>query len=350
MRATLRTFAFLALIALAASLSPAVLAANGPWIVVADSGDGSGTAVNLGTGISQRQAGIGSQVVGVATTPGIVAFTDFLGGAVKTISANPVGQYLAASKGQIATGPEDINPEGITLLGDGARALITDGGTVPGGQPVSLILVDLSTNTKLDALPLPSVYGAVFDRASRIAYVLDGVSMQVAAIGVTPDGHLQDTGVRIALNGTAQGVRFIASYAGGTRLLVSHKTDGAVEVLDVASQTSLGRVEGLGSAIGAIAVTPDGTKALVADFAGSRWAVLDLTSPGLPTDTGMRVAVPTGVPNTFVGTRTFAFLGDTMYFSSTSGNGVSSLDWKTLEVHPDYFATGAAPAGLDISF
>ena len=345
----LRSLFVAVVIALGCSLG-AAWAANGPWVVVADSGDGSGTAINLGNGNVQIQPGVGGQVIGVATTPGLVAFSDFLGGSIRTFQATPVGQYIGAGKGQITTTPGDPSPEGITLLGDGARALITDGGTLPGGNGVDLILVDLANNAKLASLRLPSVYGAAFDPATRIAWVLDGVSMEVAAIAVGPAGTLQDTGIRVALHGTDQGVRFVASYAGGTRLLVSHKTDGAVEVIDTATQTSLGRIEGVGKTVGAIAVTPDGNKALVADFGNADWAVLDLTTPGMPTDTGMRISVASGVPNTFVGTRTFAFLGNRMYFSSTNGSVVSEIDWTTLSVIPETFATGPAPAGLALSF
>ncbi len=330
--------------------SGAALAANGPWIVVADSGDGSGTAINLATGADQEQMGIGAEVIGVAASSGTIAFTDFVGGKVKTFQANPQGQFLSIGKGQISTAPDDPNPEGITLLGEGGRALVTDGGTVPGGNPISLILVDLASNTKLGTLPLPSVYGAAYDAATRTAWVLDGLSMQVARVIVAPDGTLHDTGARIPLNGTAHGVRFIAAYAGGSRLLVSHKLDGAVEVLDTASLTSLGRVEGVGSVIGAIAVTPDGSHALVADYGAGQWAVLDLTAPGLPVDTGTRIAVPAGVPNTFVGVHTFAFVGNKMYFSSTNGNAVSTIDWTTLTLLPESYATGLTPAGLDVSF
>lgn len=328
----------------------AAIAANGPWIVVADSGDGSATAVNLATGAAQQQAGLGSQLIGAAATSGVVAFTDFLAGSVRTFQANPQGQFLGVGKGVIGTAPDDVNPEGITLLGEGSRALITDGGTVPGGSTVSLILVDLSTNAELSALALPSVYGVAYDPGTRTAHVLDGLSMEVAEIAVGADGTLHDTGARIGLHGSPQLTRFIASYAGGTRLLVSHKTDGAIEVLDVGHQVSLGRIEGVGTTIGAIAVTPDGTKALVGDLAGSDWAVIDLTTTGFPTDTGVRIAVPAGTPNTFVGTRTFAFLGSRMYFTSYNSHAVSALDWQTLSALPDSYPTGAAPAGLDISY
>ena len=342
----------LALVAAAFLMEAAlhVSLAAGPWIVVADSGDGSGTAINLGNGSAQVAPGLGAQLIGVAATQGAISFTDFPSGLIKTYQATPVGQYIGVGRGTIKTSPEDINPEGITLIGDGARALITDGGTVPGGSGVSLLLVDLANNAKLASVPLPSVYGAAYDPATRIAWVLDGVSKQVAAIAVGAGGTLQDTGVRIGLNGTAQGIRFAALYSGGTRLLVSHKLDSEVEVIDTTTRMSLGKIGVIGGTIGAIAVTPDGKSALVADFANAQWAVLDLTTPGMPTDTGERISVPAGVPNTFVGTKTFAFLGNKLYFSSTLGGVVSTIDWTTHTPMSESYPTGSAPAGLDLSF
>lgn len=328
----------------------AAFAATGPWIVVANSGDGSGTAINLSNGEDQRQTGLGAQVIGVAVIPGVIAFSDFGAGRIKAFQVAQVGQYIGAGRGQIVTTPENAGPEGITPIGEGSRALISDGGTLTGGTPVSLLLVDLANLTKISSLPLPSVYGVAYNAATRTAWVLDGASMQVAAIFVAPDGSLHDTGARIDLHGTPNQVRFIALYAGGSRLLVSHKTDGAVEVLDTAYLTSLGRIEGVGTTIGAIAVTPDGARALVGDFGASRWAVLDLGAYGVPVDTGVRIPVPAGTPNTFVGTHTFSFVGDKLYFSSTNGNVISALDWKTLTLLPESYATGVAPAGLDLSF
>ena len=111
---------------------------------------------------------------------------------------------------------------------------------------------------------------------------------------------------------------------------------------------SLGRIEGLGVSVGNIAVTPDGHFALVAAYGSDWWAVLDLGTQPLPTDTGMRIASPAGVPNTFIGTKAFAFQGNVLYFSATNGNSVRAIDWTNLTLLPTSLTTGTTPAGMDV--
>ncbi len=322
------------------------LAGDGPWIVVASPNDQLVTAIDLSTGEVAGQETLGQLPVGVAAVGRRVAVSDFYGGALKVFSAQEQGDFIGLRKDTIATAPGLPNPEGITPTGDGAWALVTDGGKRAPGPDMSLVLADLATGTKVSEISLPSVYGVAWDPAKRMAWVLDGFEMALRGVYLYPDGTFEDTGMAIPLDGTEYGVRYVALYAMGTRALVSHKMDGKVEVLDLVEGTSLGSIE-VGGTPGAIAVTPDGKKALVADYAGSRWVVLDLSGE-MPADTGIRVVSPYGVPNTYVGTRTFCFEGPLMFFSATDGAVVTALDWTSLEMTDVAFPAGVSPAGLAI--
>ncbi len=334
---------FLALACLC--LVPA-LASDGPWLVVASPNDQLVTAIDLSTGDVAGQEPMGELPVGVAAVGRRVAISDFYGGSLRVFSGQAEGDFLGVRKDTIPTSPGLPYPEGITPTGDGAWALVTDGGKRAPGPDVSLLLVDLESGEKVSEMAFPSVYGVAWDPAKRIAWVLDGFTMQLRGVYLWPDGTFEDTGIALPLTGTAYGVRYVALYAGGARALVSHKMDGVVEVLDLAAGTSLTRIE-VGGTPGAIAVTPDGARALVADYAGGQWIVLDLAGE-VPVDTGIRVSSPFGVPNTYVGTRTFAFEGPLMFFSATDGAVVTALDWTKLEMTGIAFPAGVSPAGLAI--
>jgi len=337
----LLVLAFVALLGLVPTL-----ASDGPWLVVASPNDQLVTAVDLSSGEVVGQEQIGQLPVGVAAVGRRVAISDFYGGALKVFSGQEQGDFIGIRKDTIDTRPGLTNPEGITPTGDGAWALVTDGGKRAPGPDVSLVLADLASGEKVSEMPFPSVYGVAWDPAKRVAWVLDGFEMMLRGVYLWPDGTFEDTGIAIPLTGTAYGVRYVALYAMGTRALVSHKMDGKVEVLDLAEGKSLGFVE-IGGTPGAIAVTPDGSKALVADYTGSQWVVLDLAGD-MPVDTGIRVASPFGVPNTYVGTKTFCFEGPLMFFSATDGAVVTALDWTSLEMTGLAFPAGVSPAGLTV--
>lgn len=342
MRNLTKTLCVLALLLMAV---PAL--ADGPWLVVASASDSNVTVLDMNTMAPVEQRPIGSQTIGVATLGRTIVVSDFLGGKLDIFKAQKVGAFFGFTLGKVVTAPDLLNPEGIVPTGDPGWVLVSDGGKQAEGPDVGLVLADVIHDVVLDVLPLPSVYAVAYHPQTRMAWVLDGFGMKVIGVRLSPVGELLDTGIRIPLTGTAFGPRYIAVDHLGTRAFVTHKFDGAVEVLDLAGQTSMGFVQGLGAGIGAFAITPDGTRALVANYNESLFAVLDLTTP-MPTDTGLRIPCNFGVPNTYVGTKTFAFEGDWMYYSCTNSNVVHAVNWKTYEMHPLWGPVGAAPAGLAI--
>ncbi len=333
----------LALVALAA------LPAGAGRLIVANANDSTVWAYDLPTGNVVGSQHMGGQALGVAAVGGKIAVTDFLGGGVTIYTAQRIGDYLGVGRQSVSTAPDLVNPEGITPVGKNGWALVSDGVTQVEGQSVGLTLVDLFAAKKLSSVIMPSVYGVAFDPQTFTAYALDGFTPSIWVVKLSAAGQLTDTGVRLPVSGAGMAARYIALDAAGRRLLVSYKLAGAVEAIDLATGQSLGLVSGLGTAIGAIALTPDGTRAFVADWGTSQWAVLDLSAPGLPVDTGRRIACAYGVPNTYAGTRTFAFAGDVMYFSASNSNVISGLDWKAETPVRVEWATGLSPAGMDVS-
>ncbi len=127
----LLVLAFVALL----GLVPA-LASDGPWLVVARPNDQLVTTVDLSSGEVVGQEQIGQLPVGVAAVGRRVSISDFYGGALEVFSAHREGDFIGARKDTIDTRPGLTYPEGITPTGDGAWALVTDGGKRAPGPDV----------------------------------------------------------------------------------------------------------------------------------------------------------------------------------------------------------------------
>jgi DNA-binding beta-propeller fold protein YncE len=338
----------LLLTAVALCAAPAL--ADGPWCVVASPTGSTVSVIDLSTGERLAEETLGTQAIGVAAVGRDLVISDFSGGLLHTFHTEPAGEVIGVEKGQVGTRPELANPEGMVPTGDATWVLVSNGGKQAAGPDVGLVLADIVSQQKLASLPFPSVYGVAWHAPTRTAVVLDGFAMQLAMAHVSPTGVMTDTGTRVPLTGTEFGPRFVALYASGTRALVTHKLDGTVEVLDLVAGESLGHVANLGTGIGAIAVTPDGTRAFVANYSSSEWAVLDLTPPDLPVDTGMRIPAPYGAPNTYIGTITFGFHDNVLLYSATDGGVVYGFDWTTYEPIADPMPAGISPAGMAVVY
>lgn len=286
-----RTF-FRLVIVTAVSLGTVLLAAAGQaqtHAYVANSADNSVSVVDTGTNSVITTIPVGSFPNGVAVTPdGTRAYViNENSNSVSVIdtATNTVISDISVAGPSVTFHPLTY-PNGVAITPDGTRAYVT----VNGQNAVWVI--DTATNTvvtTISVLLLP-VSVAITPDGTR-AYVVDVYSDAVSVIETATNSVVANIP---NIGGLPVGVAILPN---GTRAYIT-ELGGAVAVIDTATNTLLSTITIPSVPVApqfsqaplpiGIAITPDGTKAYVADLYGNTISVVNTT-----TDTVV-VTIPAG--------------------------------------------------------
>jgi YVTN family beta-propeller protein len=335
---------FMALFAVLAMGLGAMQAAAAPFAYVANAGDNTVSVIDTATNMVVATIPVGGGPAGVAVVP------DGKHVYVTNGSSNTVSVVDTATNMVVATIPLGGGPAGVAVTPDGKHVYVA-AATAP------LLLGQVS----------------VIDTGSNtVVATVTGVGQNPVEIAITPDGRYayvtfrppQESGAGVSVIATASntvvatvgvgfyytGVHGIAITPDGKHAYVSNITAKTVmgnpvpiqevSVIDTASNTVVASVQGSGGQVvllpGGVAVTPDGTRAYVADF------------PSFGT-----VAVIAAASNTVVATVTagergeIAITPDGKSAYVTGGVNVAVIDTASNTV-VDTIPVGNGPRGVAI--
>ena len=323
-----------------------VLAPDGRSLYVADPGAGVVSVIDTETNARITQITGFSEPVTMAVTPdgSRVLVSNYTGNTVSVINT------ATYQKSDI---PGFIKPRGIAIVPDGTRAYVANVGTN------SVAVIDLVTRHKLDneISGFTHPWSLSITPDARRAYVTNDWSDDISVIDlesqakvpteitgflhpmavlVSPDGtrtyvansgghalSVIDTLTNTKLESDIGGFVWpigIAVSADGTHVYVADMNAHSMVVIDTASNTKVGQITGLNGAV-SVVLTPDGTRAYVANFWGNSVS-----------DVALRPAPPTAVaasPGTEAVTATWdppVFTGGqpiTSYIATASPGGQS---------------------------
>jgi YVTN family beta-propeller protein len=297
----------------------------------------------------------------VASNPAIVYVTNTDGG---------ITEINAKNNSVIATGPFGGIGAVAAVTPDGRRIYITD------FLSAKVVVLDTSRNVPVAQVPVGSGTGntgvAVTPDGSAV-YVtsqFDGMVSVIATatntvvktiptggqpnwVTISPDGTRayvsNGAGGRVIVVATASN-SVIARIGGFTcssgsrlarfesELLVSSPCDNTLKVVNTATNSIVNSIP-TGPAPNGIAVTPDGTRAYVADFGGDTVDVIDLTSM---TNLGTPITVGTNPRGLAIAP------GGQLYVANFGNVTVSVIDTATNQVSATLHARGG-PADVTIS-
>jgi YVTN family beta-propeller protein len=182
------------------------------------------------------------------------------------------------------------------------------------------------------------------------ALMLAAGSNEVFVLSISPTGVLSDSGQRVTLAGTElNGGRTIAITPNGQLALVTDIFNDVVNVLtrEGTSWSLAGSIAGLGNAPSGVAITPDGTKAYVSSFGDNLVSVLTISENSV-SDSGTRITVAAGTPDTFFGVPGIAVTPDgaRLLISSFASDVISMIDTATDTLLEQTIPVGDSPAGI----
>lgn len=292
---------------------------------------------------------MGTTPTGASVTPdgrlGVVA--NFESGTVSFIdlTADPPAVIQTLS-----TSPTIPAPESVAITPDGRFGLVADG-----GFETDVISIDLQQRTIIDVVSgLPGNQAIAITPDGGRALVLSADTNQVSVLTIDSNGALADTGQRVTLSGSAGGARCIAITPNGRRALVTDSDDSLITILEITggTVTNIGSIGNIGTGISfntsGVAITRDGRKAYISNFQDSNLAVLSIDANDNVTDTGQRIPVPSGTPNTFFGVSGLAITpdGTRLFISGYITDRLSILDIATNTLLPVTIPVGNGPAGI----
>jgi YVTN family beta-propeller protein len=160
---------------------------------------------------------------------------------------------------------------------------------------------------------------------------------------------LQDTGQRIGLAGLV-GVRSIAITPNGNLAFVTNIASNLINILRRVNGvwTFDSTIGNLGNQPSGVAITPNGSKVYVSSFVDSKVAVLTISGSDVVADTGTRITVAAGTPNTPFGSPGLAVTpdGTRLFIASYANNLISILDTATDTLTGQTIPVGTSPTGI----
>ena len=353
------------LTASAAGMTPAtstLFDITGRRAIVANSNAGTTTVIDFVT----------NQVVATLSTPGLpygatvspdgsfALVADF--GDIGAVNGKLYRLDLAADVpavvDTIATvpleGPGIPHPESTAITSDGRYAIVGDGApqVEQGGvSETDIISIDLQLNAIVSTVTgLPGNQGLAMTPDGTTVLVLSADTLQIAYLSLA-NGVLTDTGFRTLLPGTNQGPRVIAITPDGTLALVTDRTSNLVNVIRLSTRAVVQTITGLGSGTSGIVITSSGTKAYVSSADDSMLWVLNVNSTSeipvtLATLDG--IPVPNGTPETFYGVPGLALTpdGSRLWIAGYDTETISILNTATDTLLEGTITVGAGPAGI----
>jgi hypothetical protein len=317
---------------------------GGTLAVVASSNTNQAAVIDLTTNTVRNLLPTGSFPLGASVTPdgrlGVVA--NFFGGTLTLIdlTVNP-----AVVSGTISTGPIMTNPESVAITPNGRYGLVADG-----GGETEMVVVDLQQRSIVSSISgLAGNQGVAVSPDGTLALVLGSDTNRISVLNISANGILTDTGQRILLSGPSGGARTLAITPNGRRALVTN-TSGFVTILSIngSTVTNIGSISNLNLGTSGVAITKDGRKAYVSSISSSNVAVLNIDVNDSVTDSGKRIAIPNGTPDTFFGVPGIAITpdGGRLFVSGFNSGRLSIVDTATDTLLPVTITFGSGLAGI----
>jgi len=285
----------------------------------------------------------------------------------------------------VANVPVGFFPIGATVTPDGSTALISnfDSGTVSlinltATPPAVRATIPIGSLTESTAVTTDSRFavtadGSGFTHVSSIdianGTVLSTLGMGATGVAIAPDnttviigdfnnndfailtlsaqGVLTDTGTRVPNTGGSDQRTINISPDG--HIALATNLSGSVTVLRISGTT----VTVTGSIFlccspSGVTIAPDGSKAY-ATLTNSTLALLNIDASDNVTDSGIRISIPGGTPETFFGTPGIAFSADgrEVYVSNPFSSTVTIVDVASNTI-VGTVPVGFGPAGIGV--
>jgi YVTN family beta-propeller protein len=217
---------------------------------------------------------------------------------------NTVSVIDTAKNEVIATITVGENPHGIAVTPDGKKLYVTN------SDDNTVSEIDATTNTVIDTVGVGKYpFGVVVTPDGKKIYVASNVGGTVSVINIATDT------VESTLNvGSGLGV---AIASDGAKVYIANEQSGTISIIDTATDTVSAKVKVEGGPYN-VAVTPDGTKAYVAN--GVNVCVVDMNK-NIVTTTIKAGESPYGVAVTPDGTKA--------YVTDLFDNNISVIDTTT---------------------
>jgi YVTN family beta-propeller protein len=212
---------------------------------------------------------------------------------------------------------------------------------------VNVSCIDIASGAILSTVSLPATAVAITPD-NRTVIIGDDTNNQFSILSLSAQGILADTGIRVP-NTQGNGQRTIAISPDG-HFALNTNLSGSMTILKidpVAGVTVNGSLPLCCSPSG-IVIAPNGSRAY-ASMTNSTVAVLNIDPADNVTDSGIRISIPGGTPQTFYGTPGIAVSADgtRLYVSNPFANTITLVDTATNTI-VGTVPVGSGPAGIGV--
>jgi YVTN family beta-propeller protein len=312
------------------------------FIVVANTNSSTATVIDPSTAPPTVLATLatGFEPIGASETPdgSTALISNFSSSSVTVIDLTRTPPVVRGTPISIGS-----STESTAITSDSRFAVTADGSLFA----VNVSSIDIASGTILSTLSMPATAVAITPD-NRTVIIGDDLSNRFSILTLSSQGALADTGIRVPNSG-GSGQRTISIAPDGHFALATNLS-GSMTILHidpVAGVTVSGSLPLCCSPSG-IAIAPNGAKAYAA-MTNSTVAVLNIDSGDNVTDSGIRISIPGGTPDTFYGTPGIAVSADSVrvYVSNPFSNTITIIDTATNTI-VGTVPVGSGPAGIGV--
>lgn len=313
---------------------------GGGFIAVANTNSDTATIIDPSTAPPSVVATVptGPEPIGASVTPdgSTALISNFASGTVTLVDLTTTPPSVRGTPVSVGTN------ESTAVTSDSRFAVTADGSFF--SVPVSAI--DIASGTVVSTLNMPATGVAITPDNSTVL-VGDFNDNAFAVLTLSSQGVLADTGQRVPNTGGSDQRTITISPDGHFALATN--LSGSITVLSINSQgVSVSGSIPLCCSPSGVTISPNGTKAFAA-LTNSTVAVLNIDVNDNVSDTGIRIPIPGGTPDTFFGTPGIAFSADgtQVYVSNAFSNTITILD-ATSNTIVGTVTVGSGPAGIGV--
>jgi YVTN family beta-propeller protein len=316
---------------------------GGGFIVVANSSSNTATVIDPSTTPPTVLATLptGSEPIGASETPdGSTAFiSNFLSGSLTVIDLTKTPPVVRGNPISIGT-----LTESTAITSDSRFAITADGS----GSATNVSSINVATGAIVSTLSLPATAVAITPD-NHTVILGDDTNNRFEVLTLSSQGILADTGIRVP-NTVGSGQRTIAIAPDGNFALNTNLSASmTILKIDPLAGVSVRGSLPLCCSPSGVTILPNGSRAYIA-MTNSTVAVLNIDSADNVTDSGIRISIPGGTPNTFYGTPGIAASGDgtRVYVSNPFTSTITILDTNTNTI-VGTVPVGFGPAGIGVA-
>jgi len=320
-----------------------IILRSGSFIVVANTNSNTATVIDPSTTPPTLLATlpVGGFPIGASESPdgSVGLVSNFSSNSVTLIDLTQTPPVLRGNPVSIGT-----STESTAVTSDSRFAITADGG----GSFVNVSAINLATGAIVSTVSIPATAVAITPD-NRTVIIGDDSFNRFSILTLSSQGTLADTGVRVPNTG-GSGQRTIAVAPDGNFALATNLSDSmTILKIDPVAGVSVRGSLPLCCEPSGVTVTPDGSKAYVA-LGNSSVAVLNIDSADNVTDSGIRIFIPGGTPETFYGTPGIAASADgtQVYVSNPFSNSITIIDAATNTILGTV-GVGSGPAGIGVA-